>query len=131
MRNGRRGTIDWTAASDEGDAAAASAAVEAWLAAQPPERSQAEWEDVLGRLRDGLQRLLRTELVRTDPVCRDVIGRLDAASTLADIDAAMDVIASRIPAAGRAGESRSPLSAAVPASAERRRPRSLRSILGL
>ncbi len=131
MRNGRRSTIDWTAASDEGEAAGASAAVEAWLAAQPPARPEAAWEDVLGRLRDGLQRLMGTELVRTDPVCRDVIGRLDAASSLADLDAAMDVIASRIPAAARAGEAPPPSPVAVPAPAERRRARSLRGILGL
>lgn len=94
--DGRRSAVDWTAAPDVTESEAGSAAIEAWLARRPDSPGESEWADVLDRLRREMSRLIAHPLVGRDPVCRTILGGLDARSSLAEIDAAVDALGRRV-----------------------------------
>lgn len=90
--SGRRGSIVWASAPDEGDAAAAAAEIGAWLAER---RASRDWDGVLGPLRDALQRLSLHPLLRQDPICRDALRRIADDPTLDRLAWGVSVLAGR------------------------------------
>ena len=90
--SGKRGSIAWVSAPDEGDAAAAVTELGAWLADRGRPR---DWDGVLEPLRDRLQELSLHPLLRRDPACRDALRSLAEHPTLEQVAWAVAVLAGR------------------------------------
>lgn len=85
--------VKWTSAPEEGDAAEAVAEIGAWLRSRPA--GPADWEGMLGRLRDGLRRLWDDPMLRADPISRTLLLRLAETKSLEEVDAVVDALRAR------------------------------------
>jgi hypothetical protein len=94
--NRRRPTVRWSSAPEEGDAGEAVAETEAWLARVSP---AADWEGLLGEVRDALLRAGLLPLLMEDPEARDaLLGLAEAADDAEALDAGIDRLRRRIDA---------------------------------
>lgn len=91
--NGRRGTVNWASAPDEGDAAAAAGEIAGWLA--EPRRTR-DWEGLLPQIRDHLLRISASPVVRGDPECRAILASLQPEGGAAALDEAMGRLLARV-----------------------------------
>lgn len=98
---GRRASaVRWISTADAGDAAEVSAEIEDWLARRPP---AADWEGVLGALRDGLLRLSLDPRAARDPAIAAILA--DIAADPEDpeaLDAALGTLLDRLSASAGA-----------------------------
>eukprot|EP01037_Dinobryon_pediforme_P024475 gene24475-26283_t len=62
----------------------------------PAPPSGRDWWLVLSQLRDKLKLICEDELVKSDPECQAIIGRMAAASSMVEIDQGMDELGLRV-----------------------------------
>jgi hypothetical protein len=89
-----------------GDAAAASAAIEAWLARRAA-AGEPDWQGCLTQMRSALEQLGRSRLIHNDPQSQAIWANLVAAPDMEEFAAEIDQLALRVaeltgmPASGR------------------------------
>jgi hypothetical protein len=80
--------------ANPGDAAACSAAIEAWLRRR--EVGARDWQNVLAQIRNALQTLCATSVVRADERAQDILRRMVSAENMEDLAADVDLLGARI-----------------------------------
>ena len=115
-------------AGGDGDAAAASAAIERWLAARgAPEPD----ESALLNLRLSLARICEARLVAADPAAQRILAEMTRADTMEALDAEVDRLGRRVAELTGAGGAPAASPAERGAAAETRRARPSRHLLKL
>lgn len=85
--------MDWAVPADEGDAAAAAREAERWRADLPEPRPL---DGVLAQIRERLQLLWMTPLVRGDPDCVGILDAMRACRDMAEFEAGVSRLRARV-----------------------------------